>query len=59
MMSMDRELEELVNRDTPSFQLQDVAIQKGMMTLGMSGEQKVASGLTTVEEVTRMLGSNW
>lgn len=59
MMSMDRELEELVNRDTPSFQLQDVAIQKGMMTLGMSGEQKVVSGLTTVEEVTRMLGSNW
>lgn len=59
IFTVDRELEELINQDAPTFHLQDVATQKGMMTLGMSGEQKVASGLTTVEEVTRVLGVNW
>jgi type IV pilus assembly protein PilB len=59
IMGIDREMEELINRDSPTFHLQDVATQKGMITLGMEGERKVASGMTTVEEVTRVLGVNW
>lgn len=59
ILQMDRELEELIDKDAPSYAVEELAIQKGLITLGMDGERKVAAGMTTVSEVTRVLGVDW
>jgi type IV pilus assembly protein PilB len=56
MMTMNREVQELVDTGASTFQIQDAAIKNGMLTLGMDGKRKIFSGLTTVAEVTRVLG---
>lgn len=59
IMDVSRDLQELIDAEASIYQLQDTAIQKGMITLGMDGERKIAAGLTTVDEVTRVLGLGW
>lgn len=59
IMEMGRDLQELVDVGASAYSVQDAAIKDGMTTLGMDGERKIASGQTTVEEVTRVLGMNW
>lgn len=56
IMNMNREVQELIDSRASTFQIQDAAIREGMMTLGMDGKRKILAGLTTVEEVTRVLG---
>ena len=56
IMSMNREVQELVDQGASTFHIQDAAIRNGMTTLGMDGKRKVLAGLTTVAEVTRVLG---
>jgi type IV pilus assembly protein PilB len=56
IMTMNREVQELVDQGASTFQIQDAAIRNGMSTLGMDGKRKILSGLTTVAEVTRVLG---
>jgi type IV pilus assembly protein PilB len=56
MMTINREVQELIDQNASSFQIQDAAVRNGMMTLGMDGKRKVLSGMTTVAEVTRVLG---
>jgi type IV pilus assembly protein PilB len=50
---VDDELKEMILSGGSSFELRQKAIQAGMMTLRMSGLQKIRDGLTTVEEVVR------
>ncbi len=59
VMSVNRTIQDLIDADTSSGSLQDSAVSNGMVTLGMDGERKIAMGLTTVDEVTRVLGLDW
>jgi type IV pilus assembly protein PilB len=56
IMSMNREIGELIDAKASSFLIQDAAVKAGMSTLGMDGKRKIFAGLTTVDEVTRVLG---
>jgi len=56
IMTMNREVQELVTNGASTFQIQDAAVRNGMLTLGMDGKRKIYEGLTTVAEVTRVLG---
>jgi type IV pilus assembly protein PilB len=56
IMNMNREVQELVGSGASTFQIQDAAIRNGMFTLGMDGKRKIFDGMTTVAEVTRVLG---
>jgi type IV pilus assembly protein PilB len=53
VLEVDDEMKEMVLSGASSFELRLKAIQAGMMTLRMSGLQKVRDGITTVEEVVR------
>jgi type IV pilus assembly protein PilB len=56
IMNMNREIGELIEAKASSFVIQDAAVKAGMLTLGMDGKRKIFAGLTTVDEVTRVLG---
>lgn len=56
IMNMNREIGELIEGKASTFVIQDAAVKDGMLTLAMDGKRKIFSGLTTVEEVTRVLG---
>jgi type IV pilus assembly protein PilB len=56
IMNMNREIQELIDNKASTFLIQDAAVREGMLTLGMDGKRKILAGLTTVEEVTRVLG---
>ena len=44
----------LINADTDLTALRRAAFKDGMRSLRLSGAQKVAAGLTTIEEVLRV-----
>ncbi len=56
IMRLNREIQELIDSSASTFAIQDAAVKNGMNTLAMDGKQKILEGLTTVEEVTRLLG---
>lgn len=56
IMNMNREVGELIEQNASTYLIQDAAVRHGMLTLAMDGKRKIFSGLTTVEEVTRVLG---
>ncbi|MBY0449828.1 MAG: Flp pilus assembly complex ATPase component TadA [Cyanobacteria bacterium] len=56
IMTMCREVQELIDQGASTFSIQDAAVRNGMLTLAMDGKRKILAGLTTVEEVTRVLG---
>ncbi len=56
IMNMNREIGELIENKASTFVIQDAAVKAGMMTLAMDGKRKIYAGLTTVDEVTRVLG---
>jgi type IV pilus assembly protein PilB len=53
VLEVDDELREMVLSGGSSFELRTRAIQNGMMTLRMSGLQKIRDGVTTIDEVVR------
>lgn len=53
VLEMDDELREMVLSGASAMEIRRVAIEKGMYTLRRSGLIKVASGITTLEEVLR------
>ena len=53
VLEVDDEMKEMILSGASSFELRHKAIQSGMMTLRMSGLQKIRDGLTTIEEVVR------
>lgn len=56
IMNMNREIGELIEQNASTYLIQDAAVKDGMLTLAMDGKRKILAGLTTVEEVTRVLG---
>lgn len=58
ILIVDREIRQLINDSHSDLEIEDAAIAAGMKSLGMNGRAKVLSGVTTVEEVTRVLGVN-
>ena len=56
IMNTSREIEELVDNGASSYTIQDAAVREGMQTLAMDGKRKILRGLTSVKEVTRVLG---
>ena len=52
-MLMDDELRAAVNRNSSSAELGRIAVDHGMTTLLEDGQAKVASGITTQEELNR------
>ena len=53
VLEVDDELKEMILSGGSAFELRQKAMQNGMMTLRMSGLQKIRDGMTTVEEVVR------
>ena len=53
VLEVEDEMREMVLSGASSFELRNKAVQNGMMTLRLSGLQKVRDGLTTVEEIVR------
>jgi len=56
IMNINREIGELIEQNASTYAIQDAAVRAGMLTLGMDGKRKIFAGMTTVEEVTRVLG---
>jgi type IV pilus assembly protein PilB len=56
IMNMHREIGQMIDEGASAFAIEDVAVKQGMITLAMDGKRKILAGLTTVEEVTRVLG---
>jgi type IV pilus assembly protein PilB len=53
VLEVDDELKEMILSGGSAFELRQKAMQSGMMTLRMSGLQKIRDGMTSVEEVVR------
>lgn len=58
ILLVDREIRQLINDAHSDLEIEDAAIAAGMRTLGMNGRAKVLSGITSLEEVVRVLGVN-
>lgn len=56
IMNINREIGELIEKNASTYAIQDASVRAGMLTLGMDGKRKIFAGMTTVEEVTRVLG---
>jgi type II secretory ATPase GspE/PulE/Tfp pilus assembly ATPase PilB-like protein len=53
LLILDDEIRNAVNRNASSSELQKIAVSHGMITLAEDGEAKVASGVTTRDELNR------
>jgi general secretion pathway protein E len=54
ILVMSETIKSLVSPETPLQELRRMAMKEGMRTLRLSGAQKIAAGLTTLEEVLRV-----
>lgn len=55
VMEMDEELTRLTLRNAPSEEIRGVAVEQGMVTLRRDALDKVAAGITSLEEVDRVV----
>jgi type IV pilus assembly protein PilB len=55
MMLVNEEIQDLVVRRSPLSEIKNAALANGMKTLKMDGFEKVTQGVTTVEEVMRVV----
>jgi type IV pilus assembly protein PilB len=56
IMPLSRELQTMIESQAPINLIEDIAVKEGMQTLAESGRRKILAGLTTIEEVTRVIG---
>ncbi|MFA4917052.1 MAG: ATPase, T2SS/T4P/T4SS family [Syntrophales bacterium] len=56
VLIIDDELRELIFSDVPITAIQSAAVKKGMITLKEDGLRKVASGITSLDELLRVVG---
>ncbi len=54
MLTITPKLRKLITPHTELAQLRNLAYQEGMQPLMLNGAEKVAAGLTTVEEVLKV-----
>ena len=57
LMEMTEEIAELIVRRASAGQIREAAIATGMITLREDGIDKIMNGITTVEEVTRVVST--
>jgi general secretion pathway protein E len=55
VLPMSEKLGKLTNRKAPLAELQEVAAEEGMLTLQQSAIEKMLRGITTFEEVIRVI----
>jgi general secretion pathway protein E len=55
IMPMTNEIKRLLNDGAPLTELKTQAYREGLLPLRLAGAQKVAQGLTTIEEVLRVV----
>ena len=53
LLILNDEFREAINRSASSSELEKIAVANGMITLAEDGAAKVASGVTTQEELNR------
>jgi general secretion pathway protein E len=58
IMLMSNDLKRLLNDNAPLTELKKQAYREGLLPLRLAGAQKVAQGLTTIEEVLRVVPLN-
>ena len=56
LMSVSRNLAQLIDSGASSVALEDAAVSEGMKTLAMQGKVKALKGETTLSEIVRVLG---
>jgi type IV pilus assembly protein PilB len=56
IMNINREIGELIEQNASTYAIQDASVRAGMLTLAMDGKRKIFAGMTSVDEVTRVLG---
>lgn len=56
MFLIDEEMEKFLLNNPPIVELRNLAIKKGMVTMKQDGLIKVIQGITTIEEVERVVG---
>ncbi|MDD3487310.1 MAG: GspE/PulE family protein [Candidatus Moranbacteria bacterium] len=54
VLTMTKEMEELVTHGPTTSEIEDLAVSQGMLTMAQDGVLKVLEGLTTMEEVERV-----
>ena len=54
VLSMTKEMEELVTHNPTISEVEDLAIKQGMLTMAQDGILKVIEGITTMDEVERV-----
>lgn len=54
VMSMTKEMEELITKQPTTSEVERLAIEQGMFTMAQDGVLKVLEGVTTMEEVERV-----
>jgi general secretion pathway protein E len=54
MLTLSPEIKKLVNKDAELAKIKELAQREGMKPLRLNGAEKVAAGLTTVEEITKI-----
>jgi type IV pilus assembly protein PilB len=55
LMVLNEEIQDLIVKRAPLSEVRNAALASGMKTLKMDGFQKVLEGITTVEEVMRVV----
>jgi type II secretory ATPase GspE/PulE/Tfp pilus assembly ATPase PilB-like protein len=56
LFEIDAEMEKLILKSPPISEVQDLVVKKGMVTLLQDGLLKVLEGITSIEEVMRVVG---
>jgi type IV pilus assembly protein PilB len=56
ILPLSREVQTMIDAQSPINLIEDVAVGEGMQTLAMSGREKVVKGLTSLDEIVRVLG---
>lgn len=55
MYEVDEDMRELIMAGASAKEIEDAAVKKGMTTMLQDGLQKVANGVTTIEEIVRVM----
>jgi type IV pilus assembly protein PilB len=56
IMMVNRELRHLIGAQVSDLEIEDLAVTGGMRTLSQSAKQRILEGLTSIEEIERVLG---
>ncbi|MBU6428950.1 MAG: GspE/PulE family protein, partial [Cyanobacteria bacterium REEB65] len=59
LLLMNEQVQDLIAQSAPAHQLRQAADQANMPTMADDALEKVATGITTPDEVSRALGPNW